>query len=139
MILLDTNVISESMRQRPNPTVMAWLDAHHKEELWTTSVVFAELLAGIESIPLGRRQKLLRETVEKLIVGIFRGQILPFNLPAARQYGQILAVRKKLGLPIREMDAQIAAIARVHGATLATRDVIDFAGCSVTVLNPWDK
>lgn len=139
MILLDTNVISESMRQRPSPTVTAWLDAHRKEELWTTSVVVAELLAGIESMPLGHRQKSLRETVEKLIVGVFRGQILPFNLPAARQYGQILAARKKLGQPIREMDAQIAAIARVHGAILATRDVNDFAGCSVAVLNPWDK
>ena len=80
----------------------------------------------------------MSEAVEDMIVEDFRGQVLTFNLPAARQYAQILAARRKIGRPIREMDAQIAAIARVHGATLATRDVNDFAGCGLTVVNPWD-
>src|SRR5277367_2676403 len=115
MILLDTNVISETMREQPNPTVRAWLRALPRSEVWTSSVVIAELLFGIELMPSGRKRRFLIEAVEEMIVEDFRGQILTFNLPAARQYAQILAARRKLGRPIREMDAQIAAIARVHG------------------------
>ena len=138
MILLDTNVISEAMRERPNPAVRAWLKAQPRAEIWTASVVIAELLSGIESMPAGRKQTLLRETIEDMIAEDFRGQILTFNLPAARHYGQILASRRVAGRPIREMDAQIAAIARAHGAALATRNVRDFAGCNVAVVNPWE-
>jgi predicted nucleic acid-binding protein len=139
MIQLDTNVISEYLRERPDAVVSAWLDSHPEEDLWTTSVVLAELLSGVEMMPSGRKQKALREAVEDMIVEDFRGQILTFNLPAARQYAQILAARRKIGRPIRELDAQIAAIARVHGATLATRDVNDFIGCNLAVVNPWDR
>jgi len=139
MILLDTNVISETLRQRPDTVVSAWLDKHPEEELWTTSVVIAELLSGIEFMPSGRKQKGLRDAIEQMILEDFRGQVLPFNLPAAREYAQILAARRKIGRPIRELDAQIAAIARVHGATLATRDVNDFAACNLDLVNPWDR
>jgi predicted nucleic acid-binding protein len=139
MILLDTNVISETMRERPNSSVSAWLDSQPRKKLWTASVVIAELLAGIESMPAGRKQQALREAVEDMVLDDFCGQIFPFNLPAARQYAQILATRQRMGRPIREMDAQIAAIACVQGATLVTRDVNDFAGCNLTVVNPWEK
>jgi len=137
MILLDTNVVSEMMRERPDPDVRGWLRQLPRANVWTTSVVIAELLAGIESMPSGRKQKALREAVEDMIGEDFHGQLLNFNLPAARQYALILASRRKSGRPIRELDAQIAAIARVHGATLATRNVDDFAGCSLDVVNPW--
>src|SRR5580698_671410 len=105
MILLDTNVISEALRERPDPAVSAWLDEQPEEELWTTAVVIAELLSGIELMSSGRKQRTLRQAVEDMIVEDFRGQILTFNLPAARQYAQILAARRKIGRPIREMDA----------------------------------
>jgi len=137
MILLDTNVISETMRERPDPDVREWLRQQPRAEVWTASIVIAELLAGIETMPSSRKQKVLREAVEEMIAEDFRGQVLTFNLPAARQYAHILAARRKIGRPIREMNAQIVAIARVHGATLATRDVNDFAGCGLTVVNPW--
>jgi len=139
MILLDTNVISETMRERPDPDVREWLRQHPRANVWTTSVVIAELLAGIESMPSGHKQKTLREAVEDMIAEDFHGQMLTFNLPAARKYARIVASRRKIGRPIREMDAQIAAIACVHGATLVTRDVDDFAGCNLTVVNPWEK
>ena len=139
MILLDTNVISEMMRSRPEPMVSAWLDRQPEEELWTASVVLAELLAGIELMPSGRKQRTLREAVEGMIAEDFRGQILNFDLQAARQYGRILAIRRKMGHPIREFDAQIAAIASAHGAVLATRNVHDFLSCGLTVVNPWSN
>ena len=137
MILLDTNVISEMMRVRPNPAVLAWLDKQPQEELWTASVVLAELLSGIEIMPAGRKQKALREAVEEMIAVDFRGQVLNFDLRAARQYGQILSQRRKIGRPIREFDAQIAAIANVHGAILATQNVNDFDACGLTLIDPW--
>lgn len=139
MILLDTNVISEMVRKRPDPGVLNWIRAHPRSEFWTASVVIAELLSGIELMPAGRKQRALREAIDEMIIEDFRGQILTFNLPAARQYAQILAVRQQMGRPIREIDAQIAAIARVHGATLATRNGNDFAACNLAVVNPWDR
>jgi toxin FitB len=102
-------------------------------------VVFAELLSGIETMAVGRKQQALRDAVEEMILEDFRAQILPFNLPASRQYALILSARQRMGRPIREMDAQIAAIASVHGAKLATRDGNDFAGGSLIVINPWEK
>ena len=137
MILLDTNVISEMMRERPEQAVSAWLDKQPEEELWTASVVLAELLSGIDMMPVGRKQKALSEAVEGMIAEDFRGQILDFDLRAARQYGQILAARRKMGRPIREFDAQIAAIAMVYGATLATRNTPHFEHCGIQLVNPW--
>jgi predicted nucleic acid-binding protein len=137
MILLDTNVISEMMRERPEPAVSAWLDKQPEEELWTASVVLAELLSGIDLMPAGRKQRVLRNAVEGMIAEDFRGRILNFDLPAARYYGQILSFRQGMGRRIREMDAQIAAIAKVHGAELATRNIPDFEHCGVSLVNPW--
>jgi len=138
MILLDTNVISETMRERPSRAVLAWLDAQSGADPCTASVVIAELLSGIECMPVGRKQEILRKSIERAITEKFGGRVLPFNLAAARQFAEIVASRKHTGRPIHELDAQIAAIARVHGATLATRDVNDFAGCELRVVNPWD-
>src|ERR1039457_7123477 len=101
MILLDTNVVSETMRERPDQRVRAWLRALPRTDVWTASVVIAELLSGIELMPSGRKQRALREAVEDMITEDFRGQILTFNLPAARQYALILASRQQIGRPIR--------------------------------------
>jgi predicted nucleic acid-binding protein len=137
MILLDTNVISELMRPLPDPDAVAWLSRHPRRNLWTSSVVIAELLSGIELMHSGRKQRVLREAVEGMISEDFRGQILEFDLESARQYGLVLSTRQRMGRPIHEMDAQIAAIARVHNATLATRNISDFLSCDVALVNPW--
>jgi len=137
MILLDTNVISEMMRLKPEPIVAAWLDKQPDEDLWTASVVLAELLSGIEMMSKGRKQDMLREAVEGMIAEDFRGRLLRFDLPAARNYGQILSSRKRIGRPIREMDALIAATALANGATLATRNTADFEDCGVQLVDPW--
>jgi len=139
MILLDTNVISEMMRQRPEPLVCRWLDAQPLEELWTASVVLAELLSGVDLMPAGRRQDALRASVEGMIVQEFRGRILTFDASAARCYGSIRASRQRAGSPIPEMDALIAATAKTHGATLATRNISDFEHCGIPLVNPWER
>jgi predicted nucleic acid-binding protein len=137
MILLDTNVISEIMRPRPEPRVTEWIQSLPRSEFWTSTVVVAELLSGIDMMPIGRKQKGLREAVELMIAEDFHGQILSFDLAAARCFGEIFSTRQRMGRPINEMDAQIAATARVHGAAVATRNIKDFVGCDLVVFNPW--
>jgi hypothetical protein len=137
MILLDTNVISEMMRPRTDPVVAAWFRKQPADEIWTSSVVIAELLSGIDLMPAGRKQKALREDVERMIKEDFRGRILVFDLDAARQYGQILSARQRIGRPINEMDAEIAAVAKAHSADLATRNRSDFLACGLTLIDPW--
>ena len=137
MILLDTNVISEIMRPRPDPAVTGWIQSLPRREFWTSSVVMAELLSGIDLMPAGQKQKGLRKAVEDMIAEDFHGQILDFDLAAARHFGQILSGRQHMGRPIDEMDAQIAATARVYGATLATRYIKDFVACGLALVNPW--
>jgi hypothetical protein len=137
MILLDTNVISETMRKRPDPAVSSWLLLHPRAEMWTTSIVIAELLSGIETMPIGRKQRVLREAVEEMIAEDFHGQVLSFNLAAARHFARIRAARLQAGRPIPDIDAQIAAIARAHGAMVATKNIDDFSDCGIDLVNPW--
>jgi len=139
MILLDTKVISEIMRARPDPTVRTWFRALPRREFWTASVVIAELFSGVDLMPAGRKQTELRGLVEAMIAEDLRGQILAFDLSAARQYGQILSYREEIGRPIKEMDALLAATAKAHGATMATRNIPDFEHCGIALVNPWQS
>lgn len=136
MIVLDTNVISEMMRQSPSPRVAAWLEEQDSGDMFTTTTTEAEMFFGVEAAPAGRRRDLLRLEAEE-IFSHFEGRVLPFERGAARAYARIVAARKAAGRPIGAMDAQIAAIASCHHATVATRDVSDFAGCGVRVVDPW--
>jgi hypothetical protein len=137
MIVLDTNVISEVLRPTPEPEVLSWLRSVPRRDIWTCTVVLAELFSGVDLMPAGKRQQLLREKMEQLVPTLFVDQILLFDLSAARAYGPILAARQTKGRPIDEIDAQIAAIAKVNGATLATRNIRDFEYCDVRLINPW--
>jgi predicted nucleic acid-binding protein len=139
MILLDTNVISEILRPQPEIRVLNWLKAQPREEFWTCSVVIAELLSGIEGMPTGTKQGILREAVEAMVTEDFRGQVVNFDLDAARHFGTIVATRRRMGRPIGGIDAQIAACARKCGAQLATRNVRNFVDCGIQVVNPWEE
>jgi hypothetical protein len=139
VIVLDTNVISEVLRPSPEPAVLAWLRVNRRRDLWTCSVVLAELFSGVDLMPSGRRQQILREKTEQMVSMLFAGQILNFDVAAARAYGRILAKRQSMGRPIAELDAQIAAIASAFGATLATRNIPDFEHCGIPLINPWER
>ena len=140
MLILDTNVISELIRENPNATVKAWWDGQTLTELYTTSVVEAELLNGAHRLPAGRRRERLSEKIESFLTDFFSGHVLPFNRPAARYYAVIMAHRRAIGRPMEghELDCQIAAIARVYSAAVATRNVRDFTDCGIEVVNPWE-
>lgn len=138
MIVLDTNVISEPLKAAPDKRVLAWLDNQVAETLCTTAVNYAELLAGVACLPQGRRKRDLSLDVQKTMQGLFAERILPFDLEAAAEYAQIEALTRKIGVPLSVADQQIAAIARLHGHSVATRDVDPFRAASLTVINPWE-
>lgn len=137
MILLDTNVVSEPMRPRPDPNVLAWLDAQPAERRYLSSVSLAELLLGIESLPPGKRRKALASTLDRQLIGLFGDRILVFDLGAAETYAKIVTHARRRGHPIAVSDAQIAATAAFHRFSVATRDAAPFQAAGVPVIDPW--
>lgn len=137
MIVLDTNVLSETLRPRPNATVLAWLAAQPVAALFTTTVTRGEILYGVRLLPKGRRRDALHNAVTAVFDEDFANRALPFDSHAADDYADIAAVRKTKGRPISQFDAMIAAIARSRGASLATRNIRDFAGCGIELVDPW--
>jgi toxin FitB len=138
MIVLDTNVMSELSKPKPDEAVIAWTDSVHGPAVATTAVNVAELFYGISKLPDGRRKVVLGEAVTQLIDIDLAGRALPFDYEAARHYPAIMARRKAVGRPISVSDAQIAAICNSVEATLATRNVKDFDGTGINLINPFD-
>lgn len=139
MIVLDTNVVSELMRLEPHPAVRAWVAGRPRAELFIASASKAEILYGIALLGLGRRQRELALAAEAMFVEDFAGRILPFDAAAAVHYARLAAARRQSGRPIEAFDALIAATAAAAGAAIATRDAGGFAGCGLTVLDPWQE
>jgi len=139
MILLDTNVLSELMRLEPAPRVLEWIAAQPAQGLFTTSITQAEILHGVMLLPLGKRREAFEAAAQAMFTEEFAGRILAFGADAARAYARIAVDRRRAGRPISHFDAQIAAIAHCSGAAIGTRNVADFEGCGVEVLNPWDR
>lgn len=137
MIVLDTNVLSELMRPRPEPTVTSWLEAQPTTSLFVTAVTQAEILYGLALLPRGRRRDDLLAAARSLFDEEFAGRILPFDSDAAVAYSIIVADRRAAGRPISQFDAQIAAIVRSRGGTLATRNTADFIDCGIELNDPW--
>jgi len=137
MIVLDTNVVSELLRPVPEPRVEAWLAAQNGPDVHLTAVSEAELRRGVCMLPAGRRQAALADAIEAILKRDFAGRILPFDSTAAVAFAAIFGDRRKAGRPISFPDCQIAATVRAHGAAMATRNVADFEGCGVEVIDPW--
>jgi len=137
VIILDTNVISELLRPSPEPKVESWFAAQHRTEIYLTTISEAELRYGVAIRDKGKRRKALEEAIEIILQEDFRGRILPFDSLAAKAYAVIAAERRTAGRAIDTADCQIAAIGRTRKAIIATRNEKDFAGCGITVINPW--
>lgn len=139
MIILDTDVISELMAARPAEQVVQWTSLQSPSTLYTTCVSQAEILFGLRLLPKGKRRASLEAAAGTLFDELFAGRLLPFGPDAARDYATLAAERRRRGKPMPAFDAQIAAIARAHGAELATRNVGDFEDCGIDVVDPWAK
>ena len=136
MILVDTNVLSELTRPTPEPRVIAWLEVN-EPALSLPAIALAELRYGIARLPEGRRRSgLLR--FWRATCSQFRGRIFSFDERAAERYGDIAAAAERTGRRLNIQDGQIAAVALVHGMSVATRNVGDFEAAGVAIVNPWE-
>jgi hypothetical protein len=136
MIIIDTNVASELMRPEPDPGVASWVRARDRRELRMTAISLAEVRHGIARLPDGRRKQVLLGAADE-IFSAFADQILPVDAAAAEHYAVIASSRERAGKPIPGFNALIAAVCRSQGATLATRNVSDFDGTGIEIINPW--
>jgi predicted nucleic acid-binding protein len=137
MIVVDTNVLSELMKASPAESVTRWIANHPAQTIYTTSITQAEILLGVQLLPAGRKRDAIRAAAEAIFSTDFQGRILPFGSGAAPIYARIAAERRRTGRPISQHDAQIAAITSLEKAELATRNVTDFEGCGIRVVDPW--
>ena len=137
MIVLDTNVLSELMKRRGSQFVRNWAAQQPVMSLFTTTITQAEILYGIAILPQGKRRDELTQSAYLMFAEDFSSRVLPFDEAAAVAFASIAAQRRANGNPISQADAQIAAICSSRQATIATRNVSDFAGCGISIINPW--
>ncbi len=136
--LLDTNVLSELMRDTVDAGVLDWFSKNTTSTLRTSTVTQAEILTGIALLPSGKRRTALALAAEAMFEQDFDGSCLVFDAAAAKNYALIVAARTRLGMPISTEDAQIAAISLANGLTLVTRNAKDFQSIEGLVqVNPW--
>lgn len=137
MIVIDTNVISESWRAQPHPAVMAWLDAQAMSSLFLSAITVAELRYGLACMPEGKRRSIFESRLETEVLPAFAGRVLPFDVEISRAYGRCMATARAQGRAISVADGLIAATALAHGFAVATRDRSPFIAAGVVVLDPW--
>jgi predicted nucleic acid-binding protein len=137
-VVFDTNVVSELMKTSPRTDVKRWVDAQPRRAVFISAITEAELRAGAAFLPAGRRRDELVRDIETMIAEDFAERVAATDSPAAKAFAEIVAGRRRAGRPISMPDAQIAAIAKSRGAAVATRNVRDFEGCGVELINPWD-
>lgn len=137
MIILDTNVISELFKPSPSPSASAFVRSLRGDELFTTTITRGELFYGLRCIPDGRRKDGLLRKLGLFFEGELAEHVLPYDAAASDAFAMIMAQRRTMGRPIQPPDAMIAGISHSRGATLATRNLRDFEGCGLQLIDPW--
>ncbi|MGO4880690.1 MAG: type II toxin-antitoxin system VapC family toxin [Bryobacteraceae bacterium] len=136
-LLLDTNVPSELMRPRPEPKVQSWVAAQDIGTLFVSVVSIGELETGFVTTPDAARRARLEASLVRFLALLVEGRILPVTQAIAVRWGRLDGMRRMAGRPLSAPDGMIAATALEHGLTLVTRNVKDFAGLGVAMINPW--
>lgn len=137
MILLDTNVVSETMRRRPDQRVIDWLNHTETTSLFLSTITIAEIEYGLELLAEDDRRTNLEGRFRRFVNEGFHRRTLSFDTAAANEYGKVMAVHRLAGRPLSALDGQIAAIARAQSFTFATRNEKDFDACGIEVFNPF--
>lgn len=138
MIVIDTNVISETWKPLPEARVLAWVDAQVIETLYLSAITIAELRFGIAAMPTGRKRMTLDARLEGTVLPLFSGRILSFDLDASRAYADLMSRARTSGQAIGKSDGYIAATAMARGFAVATRDASAFKAAGAHVINPWE-
>lgn len=136
MIVLDTNVLSALMRQRPDREVIDWLDRQPRQSVWTTAITVLEIRFGLQILPAGRRRSSLTQAFGVVLQDKIEQRIAPFDAAAAELAGDLMAARHRKGRPADLRDTMLAGIVLAHHATLATRNTRHFEDLSVLVVDP---
>lgn len=140
MIILDTNAISEPLRQNPEPAVLRWLDGQNPNSLYLSAITVRELEFGAYSMAKGKRRDQLQDRIARLHENEFSGRVLAFDKEAALAYGRTVPVARSAGRAVMEADGMIAAIAIANDCAIATRDTSPFKAMGVAeVINPWTE
>ncbi len=137
MIILDTNVLSVLTHPKRPASVMAWFKRQPSESLWTTAITIFEASAGIECVTEAARRRALRGAFDSAVDQVLRGRILSFDASAAHEAALLFADRKQRGRTVELRDTFIAGIVRATKATLATRNIRDFADAGIPLVDPW--
>ncbi len=137
MIILDTNVLAELMRKKPEGKVLNWVADQSAVSLFTTTITQAEIFYGLELLPKSQKRTALEDAAACMFDEDFAGRVLSFDHEAAGAYARVAAKRRMGGRPISQFDAQILGIAHSRCADIATRKVADFSDCGVKIINPW--
>lgn len=137
-LLLDTNVLSEVTRPRPDERVLRWLHALDEDRTFISVVSIAEIRRGIALMEMGRKRDLLAEWLEHDLPRRFDGRVIPVEASVARTWGDLMALAKRKGRGLASMDGLIAATAIAHDLILVTRNTKDFEGFGLDILDPWD-
>lgn len=135
--LLDTNVISESLKPKPNRGVLDWLTSVDENETFLSVVTITEVRYGIKRMPAGNRRKRFEDWLREELLPRFQERIIPVDIAIADACGNLVARSEALGRPIEPRDAFIAATAEVYELTLVTRNTTDFKPILKTILSPW--
>jgi toxin FitB len=137
MFVPDTNILPAMMSAKPVREVAAWVSGQPAETLFTAAVCQAEILAGLAIMPEGRRRLDLEAAARAMFDEDFAGRVLPFDTGAAVACADIFAARRRAGRPTATVDLMIASIALSQGASVVTRNVVDFEECGAAIVNPW--
>jgi hypothetical protein len=139
MIVLDTNVVSETMRRVPDAAVVSWLNRQDIQTLYLTAVSLAELRFGIARLDQGRTKADLSERLDRMLDQVFHRRILPFTAVAASAFADRMADARRNGRSVGFQDGMIAACVAASGFSIATRDADPFQAMGLPVIDPWDS
>ena len=135
--LIDTNVVSETLKPRPERRVVDWISRQMANDLFLASISLGELVRGVRRMRDRARRERFQRWIDYDLAAQFQGRVLPFDRETAVIWGEIMGDGDRVGRPKPMADAQIAAVARRHGLTLVTRNMRDFVGMEVVLLDPW--
>ena len=135
--LLDTCVISELVAKQPNPKVVEFVDSLDPEDVYLSAITIGEIIKGIEKLPASRRKVALLAWLKDDLLVRFDGKIVSLDKDVLMEWGTLTARLELTGRPMPAIDSLIAASARAYQMTLVTRNVVDFEGADVEILNPW--
>lgn len=139
MILLNLSVIIELLREAPEPQVIKWADDQPLESLFISAITVAELRAGIARISVGKQCTAIQSSLEKRLLPLFAGRILPFDSSCIQAYSDLALKTCMAGVKISPTEGYIAATAATHGLTLATKGTRHFEATGVTIIDPWKE